>query len=206
MTHPVISRPPHAIYFVQAADSFPLHESVIESGRASDRGLLAHAAVFEKVATGANGAYNQAERGDPAPEPKHVDVERVTSRGPFRPPGASQVVPAHDRTETAEEGVGQASFDRRQRHPRRVVAEHPVGIEGRRPRVVHGEPGGQVADPCRHVPLRRRDPDPVLQAVTGDGRALIVFEQQQPGGTPLRQLLAPQRVGWPAKKHDVHGK
>jgi hypothetical protein len=74
-------------------------------------GLLQH------VAPGAHRPDGQAERGQAAAEPEHVDVEDVAARGAARPYGPPERVAAHDGAEAEDEGVGQTGFDRGQRHP-----------------------------------------------------------------------------------------
>ena len=128
-----------------------------------------------------------------------MHIERVATRRPARPSRPAQALAAHDTTEPGDEGGRQAGFDRRERHPTRTEAEHPVAVEVGDDVVVGAaarlEPGRARAD----VVLGRGDPGPVLEAIGGDRWLLTRFDEEQAGGARGDERVATRGLGRPAE-------
>ncbi len=95
---------------------------------------------LEQVAAGPHGADLEAEGRDAAPQPQHVDVERVAGREAVRPGAHRERVAGDDRPEAVEERGGQRLLDGRQRDPVVAMVQQPVGVEVRRDAVGFGPP------------------------------------------------------------------
>ena len=160
--------------------------------------------LFQHVAPGANRPDGEAERRQAAAEPEHVHVEDVATGGAPGPHGPAQRVAAHDGAEALDEGVGQAGFDRGERHPARAEAEDAVAVDLRHGAEVGPAPGLQTVDPGPDVRFGSRQADPILQAVERLGWGDAVVDQQQPGEVPFREADALLRLAGPPDQHDVH--
>ena len=114
-----------------------------------------------------------------------MHVERVAGRRAVGPGPAREHVARHDRAEPVEQRPGERLLDRRQRHPRVVVAEQPVvvdlgaGAVGARPRLQRAAAGVE-----RRLGRARRDP--VFEAIGGDGRFGAVARRAAAGARPGR--------------------
>ena len=60
---------------------------------------------------------------------KHMHIEGVATRRSLRPPGPSEGVAAHHRTEALDQRRCQSGLDRRQRHPGAADPQQAVSVE-----------------------------------------------------------------------------
>src|SRR5690348_7671906 len=86
-------------------------------------------ARLHEIAARPNRPDLEPDRGDPAPEPQYVHIERVAGGNARRPRAIGEHLPGDDRAEPVEQHSGERLFDRRQRDPRVAVMEEPVLVE-----------------------------------------------------------------------------
>jgi len=128
-----------------------------------------------------------------------MNIERIAARGALGPTRASQLIPAHHRTEPVEEYRHQPRLHRRERDPFRTGAKHPIGIEGRPHGRMHLDPAEHRTTAGIDVGLTGRHPHPVLEAVGHDRRRLILVDQKDPARSGEGQFLTTLLFKGPTK-------
>lgn len=160
---------------------------------------------LEEVPARTDGADGQTERGDPAPHPQHVHIERVPTGRASWPTSSRRLFPPDDRAHPLEEHTHQPGFDRRQRHPPVTEAEHPVSIEGGRVVAVRSTPADERVDSRSKILRLCGNPDPVLQAVGHLRWRDTVLDEQQAKATLAAETLPLLALHRPAHEDHVHG-
>lgn len=131
-------------------------------------------------------------------------VERVTPGRAFGPTSGSEVLAAHDRTETLEEDLDDAGLDRGERGPQSAVADHTVFVERGERGLLVVAPTRQRGQPGLHFCLVSRDAHPVLEHVDDFWWAGAGLYEEQTRRSRSGETLPSVFFTGPANEDDIH--
>ena len=145
----------------------------------------------------------QADRVQTASEPGEVHIEGVAGSWTGGPAGASQCLTGDDRPHLLEEQRREPRLEWGEGDPVVSHPQHAFVERGPESQVLLAT-GDQAFGTGLQVGLRRRKPDPILEAVAATGRRAAAVDEEQPGLALTAQPLPPTALGWPAEVHDIH--
>ncbi len=145
---------------------------------------------IQQVPAGPDGSDRQTNRVDATPQPQHVNVEGVASRGAVGPTRLGQMGTSHHGAKASDQSRHDAGFHRGQRHPPPAEPHHAVVVDAWHPSGRCAGPATQGGQSAGHLVVLCRQTHPVLEHVVAGWGRRPRGDQEQPGEPDRCQLAA----------------